>query len=197
MNRGRLPGGIYRGGIADRCPASQIRQRKIGSAIPAVLGSQQREQSLILIDWQQLPITLRPEFWGKTKPRHHDLADKEFTHTPPLVELTNSKRPLAMRCSPLYNAKTPEHKMCFGPKLLRKAYGILPSGAWSFAKWIKLIKCHQFIRRSNNSAKVSRNNNAHKIVGRIESQNFGCRNNSGNCKNFQGAGACKVIQAVG
>ena len=46
-----------------RDAATQIRQRKIGRAVAAVGRTQQRKQSLVLIDGQKLAVAERPPLW--------------------------------------------------------------------------------------------------------------------------------------
>ena len=80
--RRRLPGRIHGRGVADRLAAAQVRQREVGGAVAAVLGAQQREQRLVLVDRQQLAVAQRPEPRREVEAGHHDLADEELTHCP-------------------------------------------------------------------------------------------------------------------
>jgi hypothetical protein len=63
-NRGRACGFAERMAIAlvYRCAAAQVWQIKGGLSVSTVSGSEQCEQSLILVNRQGLPVTERPAF---------------------------------------------------------------------------------------------------------------------------------------
>ena len=51
----------------DRSPAPHVRQAEVRLPIATISGSEEREQGLILIDREKLPVALRPTLWGKVK----------------------------------------------------------------------------------------------------------------------------------
>src|SRR5687768_15771926 len=61
-------------------PPSQIGQRKIRLPVPSIGCSQQREQSLVLINWQQLPVAESPTFRREVEAKDPDFGQKRFRH---------------------------------------------------------------------------------------------------------------------
>ena len=64
----------------DRCAPPQIRQSEIHPTIPTEGRSKQREQRLVLVDRQQLPIAQRPPFRREHEAHDPDLAQKRLRH---------------------------------------------------------------------------------------------------------------------
>jgi len=64
----------------DRDSSLKIRQRERGPPITTVGRSQYREQSLVLIDCQQLSITERPALWREIPTNYFDLSQEWFRH---------------------------------------------------------------------------------------------------------------------
>src|SRR5262249_41915578 len=54
---------------------AQIRQRERGGAVAAIGRTKEREQGLILIDRQQLPVGERPAGWREVSRKGHDFAE--------------------------------------------------------------------------------------------------------------------------
>src|SRR6185369_991491 len=71
-----------------RQAASKIGQRKIYSPVPTVGRPQQREQTLVLIDGQQLPIAKRPSLGRKDETHDSDLRQKWFSHSSVLLAVS-------------------------------------------------------------------------------------------------------------
>ena len=63
---------------AERNAPTQIRHAESRDAVAAILGSDKREQHLILIDGQQLPLTAEPAARRAREGKQHDLSDKGF-----------------------------------------------------------------------------------------------------------------------
>jgi hypothetical protein len=63
-----------------RKATAQIGQGKVGSAIPAIRGSEDRKEGTMLGYFQKLTVAERPPSWRYTASKHYDLADKRFRH---------------------------------------------------------------------------------------------------------------------
>jgi hypothetical protein len=61
-------------------PPTQVWKRKIHPPISAVGRAEQREERLVLIDWQQLTIAHCPALWGKVETHNSDLTEEGFGH---------------------------------------------------------------------------------------------------------------------
>lgn len=63
-----------------RHTAPQIRQSESRLTVPTIGRAEQREEGLILIDRQELPVAKRPAFRGIVKRDDLDLGEKWFCH---------------------------------------------------------------------------------------------------------------------
>ena len=59
---------------------AQIGKAKTGTSISAVDGTQQRVERLVLVDRQDLAVTLGPAAWGKVEAENFDFRQKGFRH---------------------------------------------------------------------------------------------------------------------
>ena len=64
----------------DRCAGLQIGQPKVHAPIAAVGRAEQREERLILVDGQQLPVAQRPAFRGEAERHDANFREKRFSH---------------------------------------------------------------------------------------------------------------------
>src|SRR5438552_11176080 len=64
----------------------QIRQAKGDPAVAAVGRAQQREERLVLVDGQELPVALRPAFRGEIEADYFDFAEEWSGHAGREVE---------------------------------------------------------------------------------------------------------------
>jgi hypothetical protein len=60
--------------------AAQVRQSEIRLPVAAVGRTQQREQRLILVDGQKLPIAERPAFRREVERKQPDFRQKRLSH---------------------------------------------------------------------------------------------------------------------
>jgi hypothetical protein len=67
--------------LVDRYAPPQVGQCKIRSAIPAVRRPEQREQGLVLVDCQELPVAQRPSGRREVESDHPDFTYKWFSHS--------------------------------------------------------------------------------------------------------------------
>src|SRR2546423_5156930 len=58
----------------------EIRQAEIYAPIAAVGGPEQREERLVLVDRQQLPVAERPTFWREAEAHDSDFGKEWFSH---------------------------------------------------------------------------------------------------------------------
>src|SRR6266852_9909311 len=58
----------------------EIRQRESGPAVSSVGGSQQAEQSLILVNRKKLTVAQRPTLGGELKREDRNLSEECFAH---------------------------------------------------------------------------------------------------------------------
>src|SRR5262249_17029505 len=68
----------------DRHPRLQIGQGEVHAPVAAERGAEQREQRLVLIDGQQLPVAQSPALGGKTKRKDSDFRQEWVRHGAPL-----------------------------------------------------------------------------------------------------------------
>jgi hypothetical protein len=75
---GAAGGFTQRVGVAhvDRNAAAQVGKREVGLPVASVAGAQEREQRLVLVDGQELPIAQRPAFGWKVERDDLDLAQE-------------------------------------------------------------------------------------------------------------------------
>src|SRR5262245_37250 len=59
----------------------KVRQAEVHPAIPAECRTQQREQRLVLIDGQKLPVAKRPTLGREAEGHDSDLRQKRFGHS--------------------------------------------------------------------------------------------------------------------
>src|SRR5947207_5648340 len=82
--RMRLLTGLFAQRVAvagvNRRSALQVRQGKIGLAVPAISRAEQRKERLVLVDRQQLPIAQRPAFRRELETHDSDFAQEGFSH---------------------------------------------------------------------------------------------------------------------
>src|SRR5215510_11499660 len=71
--------------------ATQIGERESSAPVAAVGSAQNREERLVLIDRQHLPVTHRPAFRCEVKADHSDLGEKRLGHT---LSSTMDSRPM-------------------------------------------------------------------------------------------------------
>ena len=67
----------------DRRPALQVRQGEVRLPVPAEGGAEQREQRLVLVDRQELPVAQRPALRGEHEAHDPDLRQERFGHSAP------------------------------------------------------------------------------------------------------------------
>src|SRR3954467_151180 len=64
----------------NRHVAAQVRQRESRLAVAAKGRSEKREERLVLVDGQELPVALRPAFRGEVETHDADFGEKWFGH---------------------------------------------------------------------------------------------------------------------
>src|SRR5947209_9952761 len=80
---GLLATGLTEGELrsrTDRHAAAAIRQREGRLTIAAIGGSQKRKEGLILVDWQELAVALRPPRWSEVEAYKAHLGHKRRRH---------------------------------------------------------------------------------------------------------------------
>src|SRR5437016_1064873 len=80
----RLLAALFAEGVAatdvNRDIALKVGQREIHPPVAAIGGAEEREQRLVLIDRQELPVAQRPALGGEAKGHDADFGEKWFRH---------------------------------------------------------------------------------------------------------------------
>ena len=76
--------------VERRAPA-QVGQREVGLPVAAIHGAEEREERLVLVDRQQLPVTERPAFRRKDERHNSDFGKKWIRHRRPLFVIWLSR----------------------------------------------------------------------------------------------------------
>src|SRR5687767_5301190 len=64
----------------DRGASALVRQGKVDAPVAAECRAEQREERLVLVDRQQLPVAERPAFRGENKTHDPDFRQEGFSH---------------------------------------------------------------------------------------------------------------------
>src|SRR4051794_6364134 len=67
----------------DRRLTLQVWEREVDPTVPAERRPEQREQRLVLVDWQELTVTQGPPFRGEPEAHDPDLGQEWFRHVLP------------------------------------------------------------------------------------------------------------------
>ena len=93
--------------------AAEVRQGKVGLPVAAVGRAQQREQRLILIDRQKLPVALCPAFGGKVERNYLNLCKEWCGHKKALFSgLFKNDQPYFLSCFVTMTQGTSTSEVC-------------------------------------------------------------------------------------
>src|SRR5687767_4420034 len=67
----------------NRRPTAKVGECEVHPSVASKGSPQEREQSLVLVDGQELTIAKRPPLWSKHKAHDSNLRQKRLSHTPP------------------------------------------------------------------------------------------------------------------
>src|SRR4051794_13334097 len=70
----------------DRRPALEVRQGEVHPSVAAERSAEQREQRLVLVDGQELPVAEGPPLRRKDKAHDSDLGQEWFSHRHLLIK---------------------------------------------------------------------------------------------------------------